>query len=148
MQKNIRRMCTRSPGTRVAWAAIFGALVTGCAELLGFDEYTTPCEPGAAVACPYGGPPGTEGVGACRAGMGVCAPDGSTVLECSGEVTPAVELCGADGVDESCDGEPACTGAHRWIKAFGDASGQSALALAMDDAGDIVVTGMFSGSPD
>jgi hypothetical protein len=49
----------------------------------------------------YGGPAGTEGVGACQAGARVC--EGGLVSECLGQVLPQVEVC--DGVDNDCDGE-------------------------------------------
>jgi hypothetical protein len=64
------------------------------------------CSPGEEVPCPYSGPPDTEGVGACRAGLATCAPDGSTFGPCAGEVLPSPEVCG-DAVDDDCDADPA-----------------------------------------
>lgn len=55
------------------------------------DTSTEPC---------YGGPEGTLGVGACKAGVMGCAPDGSPA--CTGEVRPQAERC--NGVDDDCDG--------------------------------------------
>ncbi|MEZ4410451.1 MAG: MopE-related protein [Polyangiales bacterium] len=63
------------------------------------DE-TCPCNPGEMRSC-YSGPSGTAGVGACRGGSQVCAPDGRWGA-CSGEVTPGPERC--DGMDRDCDG--------------------------------------------
>ena len=47
----------------------------------------------------YDGPAGTEGVGACLAGVQTCA--GATYRGCVGQVLPAAEHC--DGADENCD---------------------------------------------
>ena len=47
----------------------------------------------------YDGPAGTEGVGACEAGVQTCA--GGEYRACVGQVLPATERC--DGVDEDCD---------------------------------------------
>ncbi len=49
----------------------------------------------------YTGPDGTKGVGLCAAGAQACT-DGAWA-ECSGEVTPSVEVCG-NSKDEDCDG--------------------------------------------
>jgi len=60
------------------------------------------CEPGARQAC-YSGPPGTEGFGACVAGVQTCLPDGTTFGPCEGQVLPGVETC--NGADDDCNGE-------------------------------------------
>ena len=60
------------------------------------------CEAGTLAAC-YAGPPGTDGVGACHAGMQLCNGTGTGYGACVGEVSPAAEVCG-DGVDNDCDG--------------------------------------------
>jgi hypothetical protein len=60
------------------------------------------CAPGSVGAC-YGGPPGTDGVGACHAGMQLCNGTGTGYGACVGEVSPAAEVCG-DGLDNDCDG--------------------------------------------
>ncbi|MGI5862952.1 MAG: MopE-related protein, partial [Myxococcales bacterium] len=48
----------------------------------------------------YSGPPGTEGVGVCRAGLATCTS--GTWSDCEGEVLPAPEHC--DDVDNDCNG--------------------------------------------
>ena len=50
------------------------------------------CVPGATTAC-YSGPPGTEGVGTCKAGAETCVADGSGFGPCAGEVTPQPQDC-------------------------------------------------------
>lgn len=60
------------------------------------------CAPGETESC-YSGPTGTEDVGACHAGVRVCAPDGSGFGSCLNEVLPALEIC-ATPVDDDCDG--------------------------------------------
>jgi hypothetical protein len=60
------------------------------------------CTPRSTQIC-YSGPAGTEGVGACKAGVATCLPDGSAYGECIGQKVPAPEQCGGP-VDEDCDG--------------------------------------------
>jgi hypothetical protein len=61
------------------------------------------CAPSSASAC-YSGPPGTEGVGACRAGAQQCNSAGTAYGACEGSVGPSAEVCG-DGIDNDCDGQ-------------------------------------------
>ncbi len=49
----------------------------------------------------YNGPEGTEGIGACQAGVRLCQ-DGRTT-DCLEQVLPRLEAC--DGADNDCDGE-------------------------------------------
>lgn len=51
----------------------------------------------------YSGPSGTDGVGACTAGVNTCNPEGRWELWCDGEVVPSSEDCD-NGVDDDCDG--------------------------------------------
>jgi hypothetical protein len=59
------------------------------------------CNPGDSRAC-YTGPAGTEGVGACVAGVQSCT-DRGLYGTCAGERVPENEAC--DGVDNDCDGQ-------------------------------------------
>jgi hypothetical protein len=61
------------------------------------------CTPGETRPC-YEGPSGTDGVGACKAGIATCVEDGSDWSECVGQVLPSPEIC-SNGIDENCDGE-------------------------------------------
>jgi hypothetical protein len=96
------------------------------------------CNVNATRPC-YEGPEGTEGVGLCKAGTQLCV--GTTWGACLGAVVPAVEDCTTLQADESCDGLPACGGAYRWAKRFGDLGGQYGNGLAVDSAGAIIVAG-------
>jgi putative metal-binding protein len=60
------------------------------------------CVPGATEPC-YGGPAGTEGVGACVAGVSTCDATGTGYGPCVGEVVPTQEVC-ATAADDDCDG--------------------------------------------
>jgi cysteine-rich repeat protein len=53
-------------------------------------------------AC-YTGPLGSEGVGACKAGIQKCDPQGMPTGGCVGDVVPAEETC-ASPLDDDCDG--------------------------------------------
>lgn len=61
-----------------------------------------PCVYGDTRPC-YSGPEGTDGMGACAAGVQRCAPEGHWDLWCDGEVVPGAEDC-TNGVDDDCDG--------------------------------------------
>ncbi len=58
------------------------------------------CDDGATRAC-YDGAPGTEGVGACIAGLETCIR--GEWSDCDGMIGPASEACG-DAADDDCDG--------------------------------------------
>lgn len=62
----------------------------------------TLCTPGAQQAC-YSGPDGTEGIGACAAGLQTCDDDGAAWGPCVGDVTPQPEACETPA-DDDCDG--------------------------------------------
>ena len=108
-------------------------LADGCVCLIGVEE---PC---------YTGPAGTAGVAVCQAGLRACEPDGSAWGPCLGEVTPSAEAC-TTLVDESCDGQSICTGAHVWSHNHGDSAFQFARSVASDEQNNVLVAGGFSGS--
>jgi len=104
-----------------------------------------PCTPGATAPC-YSGPPGTAGVGICTAGMQTCAANGMSWGPCVGEVLPQPENC-ATPADDDCDGTaPGCTGALKWPLTFGDAADQYLMGVAVDGAGNVLLTGYFAGT--
>jgi hypothetical protein len=101
-----------------------------------------PCLVGSATDC-YPGPPGTAGVGLCRAGRTRCV-SGSWGL-CEGSSAPRRELC--DGQDQDCDGvadegvlspcggcDPTCTGG-----AWGDPFVEAGEGLELTDRGDLTL---------
>ena len=59
------------------------------------------CMGEAARPC-YGGPPGSEDLGTCAAGLQTCDPDGQRWGPCEGQSLPGDEIC--DGQDNDCDG--------------------------------------------
>jgi hypothetical protein len=104
------------------------------------------CQPGEQEAC-YSGPADTLGVGPCHAGVRTCDPSG-TWAPCVGEMLPEVEDC-ATPVDDACDGQIApCGGGVLWAQRFGDAAEQLGPAMVLDDAGDVIVAGLYSGAID
>ena len=78
------------------------------------------CLPGSAAVC-YGGPTGTDGVGACTSGVQTCNASGTGYGACIGDVTPVAEVCG-DGLDNDCDGivDEGCIGDRAWSDLNGD----------------------------
>ncbi|WP_437570729.1 SBBP repeat-containing protein [Sorangium sp. So ce542] len=89
------------------------------------------------VSC-YDGPPLTLGVGECKDG---CLRDGV----CVDQVVPTTEVC-AEGMDESCDGEPTCTGELEWSRKIGEGGAQYGHDIAFDTAGNLLVAGRFTGN--
>jgi hypothetical protein len=108
-----QQVCEKStgeiPGSQ--WGACIGAGASSIEVCNGVDDdcdgQVDPgcaCPPGSSLSC-YTGPAGTIGVAVCHGGNRTCLPDGSGYsLECFGEVTPIVEICG-NGVDDDCDGQ-------------------------------------------
>jgi hypothetical protein len=77
-----------------------------CSATCAIDPHSSAC-PCDSAASPepeicYGGPAGTIGIGACRAGLHSCEVSGQWG-PCQGQVLPTDEIC--DEVDEDCDGE-------------------------------------------
>ncbi|HZF48237.1 MAG TPA: carboxypeptidase-like regulatory domain-containing protein [Polyangiaceae bacterium] len=62
------------------------------------------CVPGSFKKCSYSGPPGTEGVGICKAAHSFCDAAGVSWLPCDGEVIPLPETC-LTPFDDDCDGK-------------------------------------------
>ncbi|XXX74568.1 hypothetical protein WMF30_43660 [Sorangium sp. So ce134] len=104
------------------------------------------CVPGDAASC-YTGPPGTAGVGTCKAGTKICDAHGTGYGPCSGEVLPTSDDCHTEA-DEDCDGvnDPCGDGEHLWSKSFGADLPQRATGVAIDAAGKVVVAGYFAAS--
>jgi hypothetical protein len=105
------------------------------------------CDPGLTEACDaqYSGPPGTAGVGICRAPSRICDAEGAAFGPCEGEVLPQVEDCGTQDVDESCDGKAACDGTGLWARAYGEAANVDVCGVAVDPAGNLFLAGTFKG---
>ncbi|WP_437964669.1 hypothetical protein WMF04_33945 [Sorangium sp. So ce260] len=107
------------------------------------------CDPGAVEACPYGGPPGTVGVGACSAGRRTCGGDGRWGA-CTGEITPRAEDC-ATPADEDCSGGGDCgavlPGGPLGVLRGGPGH-ERARALAAGRGGSAILGGEFEGSLD
>ena len=100
------------------------------------------CVPGSTKAC-YSGPMGTQGVGACKAGLSTCAADGLSYGPCVGEVVPAAENCNTPA-NEDCTMTVDCGTAY-WSKSFGTTGDQIANAVARDAQNNVVLTGRFTG---
>ncbi|WP_437586304.1 hypothetical protein [Sorangium sp. So ce1000] len=107
------------------------------------------CAPGIVEPCPYGGPPGTAGVGACSAGQRTCGSDGRWGA-CAGEVTPQAEDC-ATPADEDCNGGWDCGAVlpgGPLGALLGGAGQERARALAAGSGGVAFLGGEFEGSFD
>jgi hypothetical protein len=111
-----------------------------------------PCAPGSTESC-YSGPPQTQDVGTCKAGVRTCNAEGTGFGPCEDEVLPApADLCTNDD-DEDCSGSAAaCTGATVWSRRFGNndmmSSSEQGLAAEVDAAGYTVIAGQFLGTLD
>ncbi|WP_437909828.1 hypothetical protein WME95_19315 [Sorangium sp. So ce327] len=146
-----------------------GLCASGCAQLLGLDEFSdqTPggtgagglggadpmgaggaggaeeeaptCTPDVSEVC-YAGPLGTRNRGACREGTRTCGADG-TWGACNGEVVPAVERCDAAD-DENCDGFQCIV----WATGFEQNGSAWPLAVESDAEGNVFVSASFSGT--
>ncbi|TAK31038.1 MAG: hypothetical protein EPO40_05980 [Myxococcaceae bacterium] len=97
-------------GVGTAWGACAGAVLPGVETCNSMDDNCDgrvdegcQCTAGTTRSC-YGGPAGTSGVGACRAGTQSCAVTSGVASWglCTGDATPTAERC--DGVDNDCNG--------------------------------------------
>ncbi|MCA9651162.1 MAG: hypothetical protein H6712_19080 [Myxococcales bacterium] len=103
----------------------------------GSDTGATACVAGETRPC-YEGPPGTQGLGICRAGEQSCAADGSGWLACEEQVQPEpAELCQTPQ-DDDCDGTPSCEPVVSWWQQFP----ASALQAVIDAEGHLVIAGV------
>ncbi len=80
------------------WAIACGA--SSDEQLMPAEELL--CEPGETQEC-YGGPMGSQDVGACVGGTQTCSEDGLTWSECQGAVVPILEVC-ENSIDDDCNG--------------------------------------------
>jgi hypothetical protein len=99
-----------------------GDLADGC-ERNTLQDGACACVPNATESC-YGGPPGTEGLGECKAGTRTCSADGSKWGPCEGQVLPVAETvaCG-NGKDDDCNSiidDVADLDGDGWTKCDGD----------------------------
>jgi hypothetical protein len=126
------------PGAGGGGGEGMGGGATGGGATGGSGGGAATCEPMTTEAC-YGGPAGTQGVGACVGGTRTCSAEG-TFGPCVGEVVPSPEDC-ATPMDEDCDSmAPTCGSDNLWSRRFGAAEG---LAIAVDGSGNPIVVGRF-----
>lgn len=124
-----------------------GGAPPACGGTSAISNTSCPCVPGAVEACPYSGPPGTEGVGLCEAGARTCEPDGSAYGACSGEVTPIPEVCSTPE-DDDCGGATPDCGALGWLLGAGDGAAQIGRSVAITTSGRVLFAGQTSGEMD
>ena len=135
--------CTDDPGRIVVVGGPGQTSGTGGIGGAGGSEPALACEPGSSQTC-YSGPPDTLDVGACKAGVATCAPDGSAYGPCTGEVIPNFEDCGTVE-DDDCNGSAACEMVD-WVKPFGGPKDQIIRKLLVAPDGSIFMGGSFGGS--
>ncbi|MFO0588031.1 MAG: hypothetical protein U0441_10850 [Polyangiaceae bacterium] len=120
-----------------------GGMATGGSGTGGMGGAPPVCVPGEAQSC-YDGPPGTQGVAACKGGLKTCDANGQWSA-CVGEVLPQVEDC-TTPADEDCNAQPCI----EWTKTIQGASSLSFewSNVAVDYQGNVLVTTSFSGTVD
>jgi hypothetical protein len=103
------------------------------------------CVPKTTAPC-YDGPPGTEGMGVCSAGIKTCNDQGTAYGPCVGEVTPQKEDC-KTSEDEDCDGQtPPCIEKVLWAELTQGGGEHHGQAVAASATGDALVAGWFHGT--
>ncbi|WP_437947815.1 hypothetical protein WME98_45060 [Sorangium sp. So ce296] len=135
-----------------------GLCGSGCALLLGLDDFTDQppdgvaaggtggsegtdptCSPDASEEC-YAGPPATRNEGACREGRRTCGADGAWDV-CEGEILPAVERCDAVD-DENCDGLECIV----WATTYKQTGDIYPMGVASDAEGNVFVGAALFGT--
>jgi hypothetical protein len=102
------------------------------------------CTPGEVLSC-YDGPSGTESVGVCVAGTGVCNAAGDALVSCDDQTLPLPEVC-ATAEDEDCNGQ-ANDRCATWAT-FIDTGSVDLNDIVADASGNAYVAGRVSGSTD
>jgi hypothetical protein len=102
----------------------------------------TGCQVGELSSC-YDGPTATKNVGACKAGVHTCQPDGISHSACMNQVLPSAENC-LQPADEDCDGKaPSCTGTTLLGASVGTSpTDEVVFAVAVDAAGNRFLGGV------
>jgi stigma-specific protein Stig1 len=90
---------TPAPGAPVCDGSDIDANCNGVPDRFEAECQHPTCAEGATQSC-YGGPAGTDGVGACKHGTQTCT--GGVWGPCAGEVQPQPEVC--NGKDDDCAG--------------------------------------------
>ena len=105
------------------------------------------CDVGMMSSC-YDGSPGTANVGACKSGMHLCMPDGSSFGACMNQVLPSAENC-LEPADEDCDGKAlGCTGSTLNSGSSGmSPTDEVIFAVATDPSGNLFVGGVNGATP-
>ncbi|WP_169800629.1 DNRLRE domain-containing protein [Archangium gephyra] len=92
----------------------------------------------------YSGPPGTSGVGVCRAGTIYCKFGVDPY--CAGQTLPSTETCTTSVEDDDCDGSLTCTNPLTQAWRYGNVSCQYSPQLLMSSDGNLIVSGLFLGT--
>ncbi len=104
------------------------------------------CAPGTTAPC-YSGPPGSDGIATCKAGIKTCEPTGF-FGPCAGEVLPSPRSC-ASPADEACNGSAdPCLKSPLFAAIYGDETNQYASLVASDPEGSMILSGTTHGTVD
>lgn len=140
------------------WAGLAAIALSGCTEWLGFHEYAV-CDSG--PACEGGSGAGGAGGGevlwskqfhATHGATESIAVDGEGNVVLTGYFSGTLNFGGetytSKGDHDIFVAKLSPGGEHLWLEQFGDVSKQVGRAIAVDDAGNVFVTGSFGGSMD
>ncbi len=110
-----------------------------------FDDMAADCvcDPaGAPLMCNVAGQKG-----ACASGEDACSADGKGYDGCKQTVSPSVEDCFTDNVDEDCDGKVSgCTGTTLAGDDSGGNQDEQSFAVAADSMGNLAIGGITLGA--